>query len=765
MSSLQQSKWFTRSWTLQELLAPQSVEFFDSQGNRIGDKVSMIAQLQDITKIPHMALLGSPLSSFSVADRMSWTLSRRATREEDQAYSLLGIFDVHMPLLYGEGEKRAFKRLQYSIERETKPHIELNRGRAKLRSSTSFHYGVLAANGFRLLTLRPGPLGSKITGQIQEFELSDPPPYYALSYVWGQEPSLHQITIDDAIIRVRPNLFYALQRIRALQNYEISLWVDSISIDQRNDAERSAQVTRMAQIYNKAAGVYIWLGEEDATSKLAFELVDKIYDGTQDGNPNQTPFSWTGSWWKNYSFTALSLLMERSWFRRGWVLQEAAFSMHSTFQCGDRQLQLNHFAEVIKRIRSKFNTEPQTSGLLSSKTRIGTLMNFLDSPAVRLPDLIQRSFAKAPNGTILRHRMSLEMLVHLATFSETSNERDAIYTLLNLANDQSSISRHDQGSVIVPDYSKSTLSVYREFVLYCSSKNRSLDVLCRPWAPSPLLHGKEGFGDDQKSTHLPSWIVSREKLPYGDPSWHLKHRLHGNPLVGSPLQRIYNAHGQSAPEVLQGTDTNENHILSVKGFIVGRIMQVSSRMAEAIVAQEGLLLLGDPNRNSGFEYKEGIGTCWRTLCADRDGNGNPAPSSWQSAMEDLLDTLNGDTISSIDIEEILDTDIPEHVREYLLVVRDIIWNRRTFRLDRTVKGQLLVGLVPANARKNDHICIVYGCSVPVVLRKLGPPDTISHWKLVGDAYVHGIMDGECLESKYDLEYCDAKDSETFFDIS
>lgn len=106
--------------------------------------------------------------------------------------------------------------------------------------------------------------------------------------------------------------------------------------------------------------------------------------------------------------------------------------------------------------------------------------------------------------------------------------------------------------------------------------------------------------------------------------------------------------------------------------------------------------------------------------------------------------LNDDTISSIDIEEILDTDISEHVRAYLLVVRDIVWNRRTFRLNMTVKGQLLVGLVPANARDKNHICIMYGCSVTVV--------TISQW------------DRECFDSKYDFDYFEAKNSETVFDI-
>ncbi|KAH4220265.1 hypothetical protein HBI06_172690 [Parastagonospora nodorum] len=744
MSSLLQSKWFSRSWTLQELLAPKAVEFFDLQGDLIGDRNSMTMILSNYTGIPRNALQGGPLVGFSVEDRLSWASERNATFGEDRAYSLLGIFGVYIPLIYGEGETNAFKRLMQNIETDTMPFAQNNRTQATLQSPTASYYGSLAENGFRLLLLEPGPLGSEMIGRMQEFDLSNAPPYYALSYVWGQEPALHRIAINNTITRIRPNLFYALQRIRALQNVGISLWVDSVSIDQLNDVERSAQVTRMAQIYNKAAGVYIWLDEEDATSKIAIELVNKVHAGIQGENLQKTSFPWAKLWWKDYSFTALSLLMERPWFRRGWVIQEAAFSKHSIIQCGDRQLQLKHVTEVTNLIRSKFNSEPQAPGILSTKTRTGTLMNFIDSPAVRLLDLIQKSFEKTADGSILNHLMSLEMLVHLATFSETSNEQDTIYTLLNLANDQSSLSRHNQGSVIVPDYSKSTISVYTDFVRYCYSENGSLDIICRPWAPSSLSRAQENSGDDQELTYLPSWIASREKLPYGDPSWRSKHRLHGNPLVGSPLKPTYNADGGSKPQASQGSDVNRSCILSGKGFAVGRIKQRSSRMADAIITQECLSLLGDPRKNSGAEYTQEIRTWWRTLCADRDGNGDPAPDSWVSAMENLLVMLNSETASVIDIEELLDTDIPELVRTYLLVVRDIVWNRRTFRSDINSYGKQFVGLVPPNARIGDQICILYGCSVPVVLRKLESPDQTLQWQLVGDAYVHGIMDGEFL---------------------
>ncbi|RYP59310.1 hypothetical protein DL770_010237 [Monosporascus sp. CRB-9-2] len=114
------SKWFTRGWTLQELLAPASVEFFSKEGVRLGTKRSLELPISDITGIPVKVLRGSPLLDCSVPERMAWAESRQTTRDEDKAYSLLGIFDVQMPLIYGEGREKAFKRLQEEIDKALK---------------------------------------------------------------------------------------------------------------------------------------------------------------------------------------------------------------------------------------------------------------------------------------------------------------------------------------------------------------------------------------------------------------------------------------------------------------------------------------------------------------------------------------------------------------------------------------------------------------------------------------------------------------------
>jgi hypothetical protein len=119
-STFRKSRWFTRGWTIQELMAPASVKFFSKEGELLGNKESLERHICEVTGIPVKALRGSPLSGFSVTERMLWAASRETTCKEDMAYSLLGIFDVNMPLIYGEGREKALKRLREEIDKALK---------------------------------------------------------------------------------------------------------------------------------------------------------------------------------------------------------------------------------------------------------------------------------------------------------------------------------------------------------------------------------------------------------------------------------------------------------------------------------------------------------------------------------------------------------------------------------------------------------------------------------------------------------------------
>jgi hypothetical protein len=112
---IENSTWFRRGWTLQELLAPKSVFFYSAEGTLLGSRGSLLQEIEAATGICSSALQGEPLHQFSVETRLSWAEGRVTKRAEDAAYCLLGIFDINLPLIYGEGRRKAFIRLHREI--------------------------------------------------------------------------------------------------------------------------------------------------------------------------------------------------------------------------------------------------------------------------------------------------------------------------------------------------------------------------------------------------------------------------------------------------------------------------------------------------------------------------------------------------------------------------------------------------------------------------------------------------------------------------
>ena len=111
----EQSAWFSRGWTLQELIAPKNFVFYNGAWSSIGSKKDLLFRLATVTGVSLSVLETGVTSDCSVAQRMSWAAKRITTRPEDRAYSLMGVFDINMPLLYGEGGERSFLRLQQEI--------------------------------------------------------------------------------------------------------------------------------------------------------------------------------------------------------------------------------------------------------------------------------------------------------------------------------------------------------------------------------------------------------------------------------------------------------------------------------------------------------------------------------------------------------------------------------------------------------------------------------------------------------------------------
>ncbi|KAF4819208.1 Vegetative incompatibility protein HET-E-1 [Colletotrichum siamense] len=189
------SRWFTRGWTLQELLAPRRVEFYSGGRWRlIATRAELGAVITSATTIESDYLNNRPLYTASVAQRMSWASRRQTTRIEDTAYSLLGIFGVNMPLIYGEGD-RAFQRLQEAVIRQIDdPSIfvwgSISDLEDPLRKSIS-------SRSLREPLLAPGPDSFEKSGDVIPF------------WMPGVESRLHLdhngITITTPLLKQRPS--------------------------------------------------------------------------------------------------------------------------------------------------------------------------------------------------------------------------------------------------------------------------------------------------------------------------------------------------------------------------------------------------------------------------------------------------------------------------------------------------------------------------------------------------------------------------------
>lgn len=206
-SPLRRSRWFTRGWTLQELVAPSSVDFFSKGGDKLGNKKSLERHIHAVTGIPLRVLQGGSLSDFSITERMSWTERRETTREEDMAYSLLGIFNTRMPLLYGEGRENAFRRLWKEIYAEVEAALP------------GIHQYIrdLSGEPIRLLSfnVRPGTL-PKDPNIILELRLKIDELFhgtmsffiarYLEGRTWPQEYGFKEPKYEDFFLKLRPRL-------------------------------------------------------------------------------------------------------------------------------------------------------------------------------------------------------------------------------------------------------------------------------------------------------------------------------------------------------------------------------------------------------------------------------------------------------------------------------------------------------------------------------------------------------------------------------
>jgi hypothetical protein len=233
------------------------------------------------------------------------------------------------------------------------------------------------------------------------------------------------------------------------------------------------------------------------------------------------------------------------WFSRRWVIQELALARKANVLCGKKVVHWNDLADAVSIFKEKlqdveagFRETPRHFKLDKEKLNIVQAMG-----ATALVEALTDLLRKNESGDVKEKRLGLDYLVATLVSFDVTDPRDTIYGLLAIARD-------DPQKELKPSQKKSLLEVFTEFVRYCVQKSRSLDMICRHWAPSrttlPPPPNKPLDRLKNRKTTLPSWIRQLDDSAFGTPDRIFKGRRNADSLVGDPRHPNYNASGQRA---------------------------------------------------------------------------------------------------------------------------------------------------------------------------------------------------------------------------
>lgn len=605
----------------------------------------------------------------------------------------------------------------------------------------------------RLLALSPGTGDRPLTGTLQQLDLRSDSTYKALSYVWGR-PGLTQevLLIDGRKLAITPNLAAALRRFRSASEV-LYIWVDQVCINQRDTIERSKQVRLMYMIYKNAAEILAWLGADgeavNSAAVKAFGLARALLAICSDELLSSLlkrvgkKFDWI----PKEHWICLKQLCEVEWFRRVWIPQEIGTSTLASVHWGSQSIDWEQLCDAMDYL-DKFPALKRHHGIETS--RITSL---------------HRRFIPQPDEINEHARSSFVNQLCLSAKAEATDPRDYVFSLLG----HYSASIQGDIPIIRPDYDNSIHDIYHEIAIRILRTGPALIVL------NAVMHRREPiFHQGSDMNKLPSWV----------PQWNSRGSVD---LLGMPGR--FSASSDKKPEISFDQRFQQ---LTLHGVIVDSIKVVADYSYRSI--------LDDLNRSkleqfilSSWSVAATTAGYWQYRTGVKPVLGGEYPRLGESARMDhflhndgkvlqaFLDTLapeamvvslspNASAFESgmavmrtcLSVFKLLSDDTMQNVRVFHLLEATMI------RLKGRLKGGIIntaawsqvaeqnalernfavgaVGyyvLAPPTAREGDLICVLFGGETPYILRKIGDGKAETY-QLVGEAYVHGLMDGEAI---------------------
>jgi len=538
--------------------------------------------------------------------------------------------------------------------------------------------------------------------------------FVALSYCWGPPGVTKHIIVNDITVNVQENLEAALRMLRdgqSLASY-CKLWVDALCINQKDLGERKVEVGRMRLIYRLASNVIIWLGPEADNSGNAMDLILTLSDSCKSGTDRllgaclrQNPDSLGQGVW-----LALSMLLDRPYWHRTWVIQEMAMANGSAqILCGSKFVSWDDLFRAVYTFGT-FNVDIMFTCITRERAAVGLPPYGLNRNKIIHINDEHAYQAKREDSQFL-------CMLDLVRKSDVTDPRDKVYGILGLMEES-------VAQAIKVDYTLPVDAVYVSFAESYIRTTGRLDLLeqCR-WVENGI----------------PSWA----------PDWTYYHHWR----LYSGRRSRFRVGGTGKPSF---EFQDQGHILKVDGIMIDTITGLGTAYFEDDVSLEPEHALVQPETSeqpSGADQalKDAI---WRTLVCDSTFRGKPAPEEYafllnlpfrEGTSEEYVSrgarayarilSQNGSlSIAGRRLDSYFSrtTDYPQ--KEAMDALEQLWRFSRSRRLAISQKGRL--GMVPNAAKKGDIVYVLLGCDVPLLVRPDIGADTI---RIVGSCYLHGVM--------------------------
>lgn len=590
----------------------------------------------------------------------------------------------------------------------------------------SFRYAPLnqATEEIRILQIHFNKGKDDLQFVLSHKSLDKLPRYIALSYVWGSLELTEKITIDGKSLFITSNLATALRSTTILDSTAdaTSLWIDAICINQEDPNERSQQVLRMRQIYSQAQQTLIWLGPESNDSNYALDFLEELtskVNYTRESIIGLTKGRDFGRKW-----AALYHLFQREWWNRVWVIQECVVSC-PYLVCGEKKIRYNNLQSAMSALQVIIDWQHyHNSQILPFDERTAERIN---------SHMFFRTWWHASCSMTIP--ITLLTALHTSRRASASDKRDKIYAVLGLAVDANEL-------IPRPNYDISIQQLYSMLVKsYINTKN-DLEIICHA-------------GKQSTSNQLPTWT----------PDW-------SNNIFPNSFS-ISTAHRESTPSCyraggvmdIQPTFSGDLTRIMIYGYVFDEVLSIANSDSlqcyefhqtpsdEKVYEDDGkvfkalcysLFAQSSSLGRTSFELYEQkfVEVCRQTYPADKKNTLKDPVKEWYEENKQFY--IHGRSLENWIAKQ------PKSLNNSPITVKSSYssesdpfresFGRTNFRRQLFTTKRGYIGLAPLGADCGDIVCIFPGCSVPLILRQ-------QQWfhELIGDCYVHGIMNGEAID--------------------